>query len=454
MKDFTEGRVGKLLLGFSIPLVAGNIFQNLYNVINSVIVGNYIGKEALGAVGASFPIIFTLISMVIGVGSGASTVVSQYFGARQNENVKKTIDTIFIFFLVASVFVSIIGILLSKPLFLLLNLPSDILPDAVNYLQIYLIGTFFFFGFNGISSILGGLGDAKTPLYFMILSTMTNVVLDLVFVLVFKWGVKGVAMATVISHALAFFCAIIYLNRKHPLIRLSFRKYLFDRKIFKSCLRIGLPTGFQQSFVAVGMMAIMGIVNSFGTNAVAAYSAAIRIDSFAKMPAMAFSQALASFTGQNLGASNEKRARQGLQKTLLFSLSYCVITSLVVILFGSSIMKFFTPDTEVIRIGQDYLVTISSFYLLFAGMFAMIGFLRGAGATLIPMINTFVSLYLIRIPVAYILSSRIGVNGIWWSEPAGWLVGTLVLILYFYSGKWKGKVVTRKVNLSVVEEVQ
>jgi len=167
---------------------------------------------------------------------------------------------------------------------------------------------------------------------------------------------------------------------------------------------------------------------------------------------MAFSQALASFTGQNLGAFKEKRALQGLKKTLLFSLSYCVITSLVVILFGSSIMKFFTPDAGVIRIGQDYLVIVSSFYLLFAVMFTVIGFLRGAGATLIPMVNTFVALYLIRIPVAYFLSSKVGVNGIWWSEPAGWLVGMIVLSLYFYSGKWKGKVVVRRVDVPVVEE--
>lgn len=452
MKDFTEGRVGKLLIDFSIPLVAGNIFQNLYNVVDSIIVGNYLGKEALGAVGASFPIIFALISLVIGVGSGASTVVSQYFGARQYENVKKTIDTIFVFFLVSSIFITIIGIVLSKPLFLLLNLPAEILPDAVSYLHIYLTGTFFFFGFSGISSILRGLGDAKTPLFFMIFATLTNVILDLVFVLVFKWGIQGVAWATVVSHGLAFFGAMAYLNKRHEIIQLGFRKYLFDRAIFKSCLRIGLPTGFQQSFVAIGMMAIMGIVNSFGTNAVAAYTAATRIDSFAKMPAITFSQALASFTAQNLGAFKEKRARQGLTRTLLFSLSYCVIISLVVIFFGSSIMKLFTPDAEVIKIGQDYLVIVSSFYLLFAAMFTIMGFLRGAGATLIPMINSFAALYLIRIPVAYFLSSQVGVNGIWWSEPAGWLIGLVILIIYFRTGKWKGKVVVKHVEIPIAEE--
>jgi putative MATE family efflux protein len=451
MKDFTEGRVGKLLINFSIPLVAGNIFQNLYNVVDSVIVGNYLGKEALAAVGASFPVIFTLISLVIGVGSGATTVVSQYFGARQSENVKKTIDTIYVFFLGASVFVCIAGILLSKQIFMLLNLPEEIMPDAVTYLQIYLTGTFFFFGFSGISSILRGLGDAKTPLYFMVFATITNVLLDLLFILVFKWGIKGVALATVLAHALAFFTAITYLNRKHTLIQLNFRKYLFDRDIFKSCLRIGLPTGFQQSFVSLGMMAILGIVNGFGTNAVAAYTAAIRINSFAKMPAIAFSQGLASFTGQNLGAYHEKRARQGLTTTLLFSLTYCVVISVIIIVFGSSIMKLFTPDAGVIKIGEDYLIIVSSFYLLFAIQFTVVGFLRGAGATLIPMINTFASLYLIRIPVAYFLSSKIGVNGIWWAEPAGWLIGMIILIWYFFSGKWKGKVVVKKKNFFMVE---
>ena len=278
----------------------------------------------------------------------------------------------------------------------------------------------------------------------MIFATVTNIALDLLFVVIFEWGIEGAAIATVISHTLTFLGAAVWLNKKHTLIDLSFRKYVFDKAIFRSCLRIGLPTGFQQSFVAFGMMAILGIVNSFGANAVAAYTAATRIDSFAKMPAMAFSQALASFTGQNLGAFKEKRALQGLSSTLIYSLSYCVLISVIVILFGSSIMKLFTPDADVIKIGQDYLVIVSSFYLLFAIMFTVMGFLRGAGATLIPMINTFAALYLIRIPVAWFLSSKIGVNGIWWSEPAGWLIGMAVLILYFFSGKWKGKVVVKK----------
>ncbi|MBV5312125.1 MAG: MATE family efflux transporter [Prolixibacteraceae bacterium] len=444
MKDFTVGKEAKLILQFSVPLVLGNIFQNLYNVVDSIIVGRFLGKEALGAVGASFPIIFALISMVIGVGSGASTVVSQYFGAKKIDEVKRTIDTLFIFFLGSSILITILGIAFSEHIFILLGLPDDILPQAISYLRVYLLGMFFFFGFAGISSILRGLGDAKTPLYFMIIATINNILFDLLFVVVFKWGVEGAALATILSEGGAFVTAAIYLNKKHPIIKLSFRKYTFDRDIFRSCIRIGLPTGFQQSFIAFGMMAIMSIVNGFGTNAVAAYSAAMRIDSFVKMPAITFSSALSTFVGQNLGAFQEQRAKTGLRATLLFSTIYCIFVSLLIILFGQNIMSLFTQDPEVIKVGQDYLVIVSSFYLLFSIMFNLTGFLRGAGATLIPMIATFTALYLVRIPVAKFLSGIIGVNGIWWAEPMGTFIGMMILMVYFRSGKWKGKVVIQK----------
>jgi len=443
MKDFTVGKEAKLILQFSVPLVLGNIFQNLYNVVDSIIVGRFLGKEALGAVGASFPIIFALISMVIGVGSGASTVVSQYFGAKKIEEVKRTIDTIFVFFLGSSILITILGITLSKQIFMLLGLPDEILPQAISYLRVYMLGMFFFFGFAGISSILRGLGDAKTPLYFMIIATVNNILFDLLFVVVFKWGIEGAALATILSEGGAFITAAIYLNKKHPIIKLSFRKYIFDRDIFKSCIRIGLPTGFQQSFIAFGMMAIMSIVNGFGTNAVAAYSAAMRIDSFVKMPAITFSSALSTFVGQNLGAFQEQRAKTGLRATLLFSTIYCIFVSLLIILFGQNIMSLFTQDPDVIKVGQDYLVIVSSFYLFFSIMFSFTGFLRGAGATLIPMITTFTALYLIRIPAATFLSGIIGVNGIWWAEPMGTFVGMMILLIYYKSGKWKGKVVVK-----------
>lgn len=444
MKDFTTGKEAKLILQFSVPLVLGNIFQNLYNVIDSIIVGRFLGKEALGAVGASFPIIFALISMVIGVGSGASTVVSQYFGAKKIDEVKRTIDTIFIFFLGSSILITILGITFSEQIFMFLRLPTEILPQAITYLNTYLLGMFFFFGFSGISSILRGLGDAKTPMYFMIIATINNVIFDLLFVVVFKWGIEGAAWATILSQAGAFVTAAYYLSKKHSIIHLSFRRYIFDFNIFKSCIRIGLPTGFQQSFIAFGMMAIMSIVNGFGTNAVAAYSAAMRIDLFVKMPAITFSSALSTFVGQNLGAFKEKRAKTGLRATLIFSTIYCILISILIIFYGKHIMSLFTNDQAVIKIGQDYLVIVSSFYLFFSIMFSYTGFLRGAGATLVPMISTFTALYLVRIPAAMFISGLIGVNGIWWAEPMGSFVGLVILLIYYRSGRWKGKVVVKK----------
>ncbi len=359
---------------------------------------------------------------------------------------RKTIDTIFIFFLASSFLVMAIGLIFDSAIFRLIQLPEEMMSDAVTYLNIYLSGMFFFFGFAGITSILRGMGDAKTPLWFMITSTILNILFDLLFVVVFKWGIEGVAFATVISQALAFFSSAWYLNRKHEVIKLSFRKYTFNRPIFKDCVKIGLPTGFQQSFIALGMMAIMGVVNTFGTNAVAAYTAAMRVDSFAKMPALTFSSALSTFVGQNLGAFQEKRARKGLKVTLAFSLIYAVVISIIIIVFGKYIIRIFTPDEAVIAIGEDYLVIVSSFYLLLSVMFTFTGFLRGAGATLIPMLTTLTSLYLIRIPLAYWLSGEIGVNGIWWAEPSGWLIGMLILIAYYFSGKWKGKVVVKNNN--------
>jgi putative MATE family efflux protein len=277
----------------------------------------------------------------------------------------------------------------------------------------------------------------------MIMSAILIVVLDLLFILVFKWGIAGVAFATVVAEALAFFLAAWYLNKKHPVINLSVRRYVFDRPIFRSCVRIGLPTGFQQSFVAFGMMAIMGVINTFGTNAVAAYTAAIRIDSFAKMPAMTFSSALSSFVGQNLGAFRPERAKRGLRTTIWFSMGYSLFVSVLIIVFGKPLIRLFSSDIHVIAIGQDYLVIVSSFYLLLSVMFAFTGFLRGAGATFIPMVTTLISLYLFRIPVAYFLSGKIGVNGIWWSEPVGWFAGMVILIIYYLSGKWKGKEVVK-----------
>ncbi|QZE15039.1 MATE family efflux transporter [Halosquirtibacter laminarini] len=440
MQDLTKGNESRLLLTFVWPLILANIFQNLYNVVDSAIVGNFIGKQALASVGASFPIIYTLISLIIGVGSGASIVVSQYFGAKDNEKVKRTIDTVFIFFLGASFLITLIGIPLAPSIFRLMDLPAELQDSAVDYIQIYLSGIFVFFSFSGISSILRGLGDSKTPLKYMVFSTILNVVLDILFIVVFGWGIKGVAFATILSQAFALIGAIVHLNRTHDIIRLTFRRYHFDVTIFKEAVRIGLPTGLQQAFVAIGMMIMMRLVNGFGTNTVAAYAAAMRIDAFVKMPALTFASGLSSFVGQNLGAKLEGRARKGLKSTVFVSGAYCLIVAILIYLFGENVMSWFTKDPEVISIGYNYLWICSLMYWAFSLMFSFIGFLRGAGATLVPMYITLINLWIIRIPLAIFLSKSYGIMGLWSSFPISWVLGALGAGGYFFSNRWRGKI--------------
>ena len=442
----TVGKESKLILRFALPMLAGNLFQQLYNVVDSVIVGNFLGKEALAAVGASFPVIFVLISMIIGLAMGISIIISQYFGAKDYDRVRRAIDTMYITLFVASIVTTVAGVIFSRDIFTLLNLPEEVLPQALEYLNIYLLGMVGFFGFNGTSAILRGLGDSKTPLYFLILSTLSNILLDLLIVIVFEWGVRGVALATVISQGGAFLTAVFYLNKYHKLINISLTKLTFDREIFRLSNKIGLPTGFQHTFVALGIMAIMGIVNSFGTDVIAAFSVASRLDAIATIPAMILAQALATFVGQNLGANKPERVSSGLKSTLAMSVGITIITTAIIIFFGSYFMRAFTDDAAVIDIGNRYLTIVSLFYLLFTVMFIFTGVMRGAGETIVPMIITLLSLWLVRIPAAYFLSGRMGSEeGIWWSFPIGWAVGLTLAFAYYTTGRWKRKVIVKPV---------
>jgi len=443
MKDLTTGKESKLILQFATPMLIGNVFQQMYNVVDSIIIGNYIGKEALAAVGASFPIIFALISMIIGFATGATIIIAQYFGAKKLDKVKRTIDTLYIVLFFASILLSILGVLFSESIFKLIQLPEDVLPDAVLYMQIYISGLIFFFGFNGTAAILRGLGDSKTPLYFLIISTITNIILDIVFVVVFKWGIAGVAIATIISQGGAFITAIWYLNKTHDVIKFSLTKLVFDRSIFKQSLRIGLPSGFQQTFVAIGLIAIVWIVNLFGTDVIAAFSVAMRINSLASLPAMNFAAALATFVGQNIGANKTDRVRAGLIATFKMTSIVSVLITIIAILFARPLMGVFTDDPNVIDIGVRYLVIVSSFYIFFSTMFVLNGVMRGAGDTLIPMFITLIALWLVRIPVSYLLSKNMGETGIWWAIPIGWFLGMLLSWIYYLTGRWKIKGVVK-----------
>lgn len=443
MKDFTKGSETKAIFYFAIPILFGSLFQQLYNIVDSIFIGHYVGKEGLAAVGASFPVIFAMISFVIGIGSGSTVVISQYYGAKDNHSVKKAIDTLYIFMFFASIFISVLGIVLAEEIFKLTDLPPEVIPQAVTYLQIYMAGNVLFFGFAGTNAILRGLGDSKTPLYFTIVSTFINIVLDWLFIAQFNWGIAGAAVATVIAQGGAFITGILYLNKTHTLLTLYIRKIKFDKAIFIQSVRIGLPTGFQQTFVAFGMVALFGIVNQFGTETIAAYSVGMRIDSVPAMLAMAFSAAVAPFVGQNIGAGLEHRVRYGFIATLILSSLLTLLISTIYILFPEFIVRAFTDDEEVIKVGVEYINVVGPFYIIFSIMFVLNGVLRGAGATLIPMFITLIALWLIRIPASYLMAYEWGRIGIWWGIPIGWTFGMGLAYIYYLSGKWKNKSVTK-----------
>ncbi len=443
MRDLTTGKEGKLILTFTMPMLIGNVFQQLYNIIDSIIIGRYLGKEALAAVGASFPLIFTLISLIIGIATGTTIIIAQFYGAKNIEKVQRAIETMYLFVFAASALLSIAGNLGSTYIFRLIDLPEAVIPQAVEYFNIYAMGFIFFFGFQGTSAILRGLGDSKTPLYFLVIATVMNILLDLLFVVVFKWGISGVAIATIISQAGAFFSLIFYLNKYHKTIRFNLLKLSFDKAIFIKSLRIGLPTGFQQTFVAVGMLALYKVVNMFGTTVIAAYAVAMRIDSFAALPAMNFAAALSSFVGQNIGAGKLDRVRSGMLATLRMTSYISIGVTVIAWLFAGQIMQLFTTDPEVVEAGKDYLYIVSAFYILFSAMFVMNGVLRGAGDTLIPMFITLFALWVIRIPASWILAQYYGPKGIWWGIPVAWGIGAVFSFIYYTTGNWKKKSVIK-----------
>ncbi len=443
MQDLTSGNEGKLIFNFAAPMLVGNVFQQLFSVIDSIVVGKFIGKEALAAVGASFPVIFMMVSMIIGIVMGTTVVISQYFGAKDLSKVSRAIDTMYIYSTVAGVIATAAGLIVAGPLLRLLGTPEEILPQAILYLRIYFSGIIIFFGFNGTSAVLRGLGDSKTPLYFLIIATIANIILVLLFVAVFNWGIAGAAYATLLANGLAFGLAIFWLNKTHKLIRIAITGLHFDREVFRQSIRIGLPTGIQQTLVAVGALALMGIVNRFGTDVLAGYSVASRLDSLALIPAMSFSQALSTFVGQNIGANKMERIRAGLISTVKMSGIVTVVTSVFIVLWGHLIMSLFTNDAGVIRIGDQYLTIVSIFYFMFTLMFIYNGVMRGAGDTLIPMFFSVISLWIIRIPLAWFLSGKIGSSGIWWAIPAGWFIGLSLSFLYYKTGRWKKKAVVK-----------
>ncbi len=457
--DMTEGNIPRHLIKFSIPMLLGNLLQALYNTVDSIWVGRYVGPEALGAVSISFPIIFSLVAMVMGITMATTTMVSQYAGAKQYDMVRKTINNSVLVLLIAGVFISIIGVLFHRPMLQLINAPEEIMPMASSYLVIFLGGLIFMFGYNVLGAILRGLGDSKTPLKFLFVATMINIVLDPFLIIGIgpfpQMGVAGAALATVISQGVATVLALNYLNRQDHLVAVRLSELAYDAELTRTTIRIGLPAGIQQTVVALGGLVVSSIINTFGPMVVAAYGAAMRLDQFAFMPSMSIGLAVSAMVGQNLGAGREERVRQTVFWASILVASLTGIITLVAVFAPSVLLVLFTTDTEVIQIGSRYLGIVGLAYIPMALMFVITGALRGAGDTLPTMVISIATLWGVRLPLAAYLSSRpdLGVVGIWMAIAISSFSGMIMAHLYYATGRWKDKaLVTQTPAVPLVEK--
>lgn len=436
-RDLTEGPVWKVILRFAFPLLIGNVLQQAYNLTDSIIVGQFLGKEALAAVSASYFIYYFVISLVIGIGSGTTVVISQLYGAKQYAKVQLAFSSFFIFMLVAGIALSIAGIIFAEPLFRMTRTPEGVIPQAVSYFRIYIGGTFLFVTFNSIISILRGVGESIRPMVFILITTVLNVLLDLLFILVLHWGIEGAARATVLAQGIGMCIALVYVNNTHPLFSIKKKDMLFDSRLFRESLRIGLPTSVQQCAIAIGLVALLGIVNQFGTDTLTAYGAAGKIDTLITQAILTLSGALAAFCGQNIGARRWKRVQQGVRFTMLANIAIGLLTFLTVWLFGNELMLIFTDDANVIAIGKEYLLIISGFFAIHGALNVLNGALRGAGSTLFPMITSLLCLWIFRIPLAYWLSAWFGRVGIWWAIGFSITIGLVATLIYYKKGRWR-----------------
>ncbi len=449
VQDMTKGSVLRQIVIFAIPLFIGNIFQQAYNLVDAVVVGRFVGKNALAAVGTSFPALFLLIALVMGLTMGASVVVSQLFGAGEIKKMRRAVSTTLIFLSICALSLTVIGLLVSRKLLMLLQTPPEILEEATVYLHITFAGLLFMFLYNIVASFMRALGDSRTPLYFLIISSLLNIGLDLLFVLRYNMGVAGVAWATVVAQAVSVVLSIVYIYWRVDLLKLYPQDIVFDWKIFVEAVRLGIPASIQQTVLSLGMVAVQGLVNSFGSVTIAAYTAACRIDSIAMMPIMNLGLAVSTFTAQNIGASELDRVRRGYRQTLAMVAASCVITTTIVLLYGPKLIQLFVDarEVEVIAQGNDYITVVSFFYIFMGLLFVTNGVLRGSGDMAVSMVSTIISLTA-RVIFAYLLSAKpeIGYRGLWWSIPIGWGFGFVVSYIRYRSGRWTEKGVVETIS--------
>lgn len=432
--DMTRGNPTKTLIAFTFPMLIGNIFQQLYNIVDSVVVGRFIGKDALAAVGSSFMLMNFFSFVIIGLCMGAAVVYSYYFGEQNYSNLRKTIFISFLAIGIFTIVLSIILIFTTGEMLKLINTPESIFADSEKYLKVIFSGLIFVYLYNGCSALLRSIGDSRTPLYFLILAAIINIVLDLLFVIVYDMGIFGVALATIIAQAISSILCLVYAFVKIPFIRLSREDLVLDKEIAKTVGKFSFLTSIQQSIMTFGMVCVQGIVNTFGANTIAAFTAAGKVDSIAYLPVQDFGNAFATYVAQNKGAKRNDRIIQGVKSAVMTITIFCIILSILIYTNAGNLMRIFVNanETDVIKLGIEYLRIISIFYILIGFLFMFYGFFRGIGELNVSLILTIISLGT-RVLMAYILSSipSIAQRGIWWSVPIGWaLADSIGFVIY------------------------
>jgi len=434
----TEGVIWKQLILFSVPLLIGNLFQQFYNLVDSVVVGNFVGKEALAAVGSTGTIINTLIGFFLGLSMGGNVVVSQYFGAKDDRGVHDALHTTLFITLALSVFFTIAGYFMVPNMLRLMSTPSDVFEEAKVYLQIYFIGISGLMVYNMGSGILRAVGNSRYPLYFLILSAVLNIILDLVFVLLFGMGVAGVAYATIISQFISAILIIYVLCRVDGSYRVILRDIRLDREMLKKIIKVGFPSALQLSLTSFSNVFVQSYINSFGSSCMAGWSVYGKIDQFGLLPMQSISLAITTFVGQNLGAGNVKRAKRGINIALLISIISTIILLTPIMIFSRELVWLFNREAGVIDYGSLFLRSISPFYLIVCVNQIYIGSLRGAGDTKAPMVIMLSSFVLFRQIYLYIISKTIGtITMVALGYPFGWILCSIAIYLYYRKCHWE-----------------
>lgn len=452
-RDLTKGNPLSLILALSIPQILSAILQQLYNTIDALIVGNYVGEAALAGVGLSQPVAFLMMSIMMGLSAGVSVIVGQYYGARKYCDMRYTIGTAMTSLAVIVIIMSIIGVNLVDPILQLINTPVEAYSHARDYMKIFFTGGIFMLLYNLYSGILRAVGDAKSPLLFLGIASVLNIVLDLVFVVKFNMGTAGAAYATVISQGISSLLSHIYISKRVPLVALGRDEFKFYKDKFKLILRFGVPSATQMSIIAVGNMAIQNLLNGYGVAAVAGYTSAIRIDSFVVAPYMNVGVALSNFTGQNMGARKFDRVKQGLKSAYILLIIISLITLPIVWFFADSLVGIFldNPNGRSLQVGVQMLHDLVPLYIFLGFLNNTSGLLRGAGDNMFSLYGSIFSIT-IRIVAAYALTSLLAIRSIWIAQGIGWIAGYVFVMARFVSGKWKKKGVKLDDKMEDLEE--